>query len=83
MAQSDLVHNENIKLLANSIDRGSTACWVAGVATPYSTAFYAGVVTPYDQQITYLPQILGLICWGLAAFVLHLEARRTLEKLRG
>ena len=39
-AAAKLVANERVKLLANNLDRASTACFTVGVATPLAGALY-------------------------------------------
>lgn len=68
-----LIHNERTKLLANSIDRISTACIAVGVlgralSLPPQYGFWANLISP--------------IAWILAAIALHLMARRLLGRLR-
>ena len=68
-----LIHNEKTKLLANALDRASTACVAVGVL---GQAFsLPPAVSPW----------LGLISgigWLLIALALHLAARRVLGGLR-
>jgi len=75
--QMSLIHNERTKLLANAIDRASTA------------SFTVGVLIPVVATLVGLPgYTLG---WGLAALslswllttlVLHWIARAVLGRLR-
>lgn len=76
---SDLVHNEETKILANALDRASTACLSLGVLAPIAGAFYnvAGMNTS-----AFWPFVLCVLAWFLAAYALHLEARRAIKELR-
>lgn len=72
-----LIHNERTKLLANSLDRASTGCVVAGLITP------AASLAKIDIQPTGLTAstMAGTIIWLFAAVVLHWIARRILGGL--
>lgn len=72
-----LVHNEQIKLAANALDRASTACVTVGVLGPVVAALY-GV----GSHATAGGIALGAILWLIAGGVLHYMARRTLRSLR-
>ncbi|MQB10701.1 hypothetical protein FCH38_08625 [Agrobacterium tumefaciens] len=71
-----LVHNERTKLLANSIDRLSTACVAAGFIAPaVSLANGSGLSIAWG--------IVASTCiWLFTAFTLHLGARHVLGRLR-
>ena len=67
-----LVYNERTKLLANALDRTSTACVVVGLFTPAVTGNLAlGLAT-----------LGSIIIWLLAALTLHLTARFILGRLK-
>ena len=68
-----LVHNERTKLLANALDRASTACLAVGVLGQ------ALDLSPTSQLLANLLSPAGWIC---AAIGLHLLARRILGRLR-
>ena len=75
-----LIRNERTKLLANALDRASTACFTVGIATPvagflYNVANFRGTVPP-------LALAVGLGGWLLIALFLHYLARRVLKGLR-
>ena len=72
-----LIHNEQTKLLANALDRASTACLTVGVLAPIAAALYAasGVFTMSVIVIA------GPLVWIFAAVVLHMSARRILRRL--
>ncbi|MDQ1198914.1 hypothetical protein QE435_004624 [Rhizobium sp. SORGH_AS 787] len=71
-----LVHNERTKLLANSIDRLSTACIAAGFIAPaVSLANGAGLTISWGI-------VVSTLTWLLAALLLHLGARHVLGRLR-
>jgi hypothetical protein len=77
---SDLVHNERTKLLANALDRASTAALAVGVLGPVVTATYG--LAPPDRPVPLLALIAGTILWLVLAVSLHLFASWTLRKLR-
>jgi len=63
-----LVHNERVKLLANSLDRLSTACVAVGVLGK-SLNLAAG---------TTLVSFISVVVWLFAALVLHSSGRKIL-----
>ena len=69
---------EQTKLLANALDRASTACITVGVITPLASFIYgiAGFDTIYVSQAA-----LYIACWFSIAATLHYCARRTLGGL--
>lgn len=77
---SDLVHNERTKLLANALDRASTAALAVGVLGPVATATYG--LGPADRPLPLLGLIVGTILWLAVAILLHMFARWTLRDLR-
>lgn len=66
---------ERLKLTANAINRASTATLNAGVILPL-----AGL-TLLPARIAVADVVATAYIWGMAAFVLHLIARRTLRRL--
>jgi hypothetical protein len=67
------IHNERTKLLANALDRASTACFAVGVigqalSLPPAGQLWIGLLSPAG--------------WILAAIALHLVARRVLGRLK-
>ena len=66
----NLVHNERIKLLANSLDRASTGCLAAGLIGP-TAAIGVSLLASISTAV-----------WLFAAFALHLSARYVLGGLR-
>ena len=70
---SDLIHNERTKLLANALDRASTAFFAVGVL---------GQVFALVPSETAWLRILSIVIWLLAGIGLHLAARRVLGALR-
>ncbi|SFB48660.1 hypothetical protein SAMN03159496_04201 [Rhizobium sp. NFR07] len=71
-----LVHNERTKLLANSLDRLSTACVAAG--------FIAPAVSLSNGAMSFsisLSTAISTVAWLLGALILHLSARRALGGL--
>lgn len=74
-----LIDNERTKLLANALDRASTACFTVGIVTPL-----AGYIYDIGQFRTAVdPAIfgIGLFSWLLSMIILHLMARRVLRSL--
>lgn len=73
-----LIKNERAKLLANALDRASTACLTVGVFGP-AVAFLYGMGTVHIS-----PVALGVggAVWLTAAVLLHLLAQRTLGRLQ-
>lgn len=73
-----LIHNERVKLLANALDRASTACFTVGVATPVAGYLYG--LARYQGGAVFL---IGALCvWFLFGIGLHWLARRALGGLR-
>ncbi|TCP90468.1 hypothetical protein C8J31_101308 [Rhizobium sp. PP-CC-2G-626] len=76
-SDSPLVHNERVKLAANSIDRLATASIAAGFITP--------VVSLANGQVLFglsAPLAISTITWLLTALVLHWAAKHMLGKLK-
>jgi hypothetical protein len=76
-----VIANERTKLLANALDRASTACFTVGVATPLAAWVYDinALRSTYDP----LAMSVGLTGWILAAVLLHIGARVVLRRLIG
>lgn len=74
-----LIRNERTKLLANALDRASTACFTVGIATPVAGYIYN--ISNLRETLPILTIVIGGIGWILACIVLHLLARRTLGGL--
>ncbi|CAN7385138.1 hypothetical protein LJR030_003976 [Rhizobium sp. LjRoot30] len=74
-----LIDNEKTKLLANALDRASTACFTVGIATPLAGYLYN--IGNFGSSISTLRFAFGIAGWFLAAIALHLMARRTLTGL--
>ena len=76
---SELIENEQTKLVANALDRASSACFTVGIATPIAGMVYNignfGALSP----LRLVTPILG---WILLALLLHYLARRRLRRLR-
>jgi multisubunit Na+/H+ antiporter MnhG subunit len=75
-----LVANERTKLLANNLDRASTACLTIGVLTPLAGFLYN--INALQNSLSVLALAFGVFGWLLAAALLHLIARRVLGSLR-
>lgn len=75
-----LVRNERRKLLANALDRASTACFTVGIATPLAGWLYdfGGLRAALDPWT----MALGMAGWLFGAAILHIGARRVLGGLR-
>jgi hypothetical protein len=79
MPSMPLVENEQTKLLANAIDRASTACFTIGIATPLAGFVYN--VSGFRSAIAASELAFGVLGWLAAAALLHLGARRILRGL--
>ena len=75
---SDLVGNERLKLLANALDRASTACLTFGGIAPLATLIFTNgtLGLPADRFA------LAAVCWILLGIGLHLLAQEALKGLR-
>jgi hypothetical protein len=73
-----MIENERTKLLANALDRASTACVTVGLLAPIAALLYGATGTAIE------PVAFGLICssWIFAAAALHLVARLVLGGLK-
>ncbi|MGN6488031.1 MAG: hypothetical protein ACTHLT_09465 [Devosia sp.] len=71
---SDLVYNERTKLLANALDRASTACVAVGGIAP---------VVAVGVSINVGSSVLGAVIRLFAAITLHFIGRMVLGRLRG
>lgn len=74
------IHNERTKLLANALDRASTACFTVGIATPVAGYIY-NISNLRDSLPLSVLAISG-IAWISACGALHLIARKTLGGIR-
>jgi hypothetical protein len=74
-----VLHTERTKLLANALDRASTACVTVGIATPVAGYVYnlAGV----REALPGVVLGLGVAGWFVVGGGLHMLARRTLGRL--
>jgi hypothetical protein len=72
------IDDEKIKLVANALDRASTACLAVGVIAPLAAALYE--MDPNGRAATAV-LALGALIWLAAAIALHLAARWTLNRL--
>ncbi len=73
-----LIQNERTKLLANALDRASTACLTVGVFAPAAAVFYNLTGNAASNPAIYW---VGTFVWLFAAVLLHVEARRVLGDL--
>jgi Zn-dependent protease len=69
---------EQTELLANALDRASTACITVGVITPLAGFIYG--IAGFDT-ISVPRSALYIACWFSIAAALHYCARRTLRGL--
>ena len=70
---------EQTKLLANAMDRASTACFTVGIATPI--AGYVYNVAGFGTSIDPWRFLAGLASWIVGAIALHYVARQVLKGL--
>ena len=70
--------DERTKLLANSLDRASTACFTLGVLGPLAAALFG---IPAGFPVSTPKLVLGAATWFTAAVALHLIARWVLGRL--
>lgn len=73
-----LIENERTKLLANALDRASTACVTVGVLAPVAAVIYGASAT----ALAVWAFVLGGVIWLLVAIVLHMVARWVLGGLK-
>ena len=73
-----LIENERTKLVANALDRSSTACGTVGVLAPVAAVLYGASGTSLEMWTF----VLGGVIWLLAAIALHLGARYVLGGLK-
>lgn len=79
MADLELAAIEEIKLLANALDRASTACFTVGLATPVAATIYGfGNIAVRSNAF----MVICVLGWLSATVSLHYMARRILRKLR-
>ncbi|WP_117191904.1 hypothetical protein [Rhizobium terrae] len=78
MSDLDPAEIEQTKLLANALDRASTACVTVGVVTPLAGYVYN---VPGFNAISGDRAILYFACWLSGAVLLHYLARRVLRRL--
>lgn len=76
-ARAKLIHNERTKLLANALDRASTAALVVGVFGPITGYLYGA-----QPNSTGFAIAIGSAVWMIGAAVLHYFARRALRSLQ-
>ena len=74
----NLVENERTKLLANALDRASTACIAVGLIAPMVVI----LGQPLSDFAMSWTDAKGSVIWLFAAIVLHMAGRRVLGGLR-
>jgi hypothetical protein len=75
-----LIDNERTKLLANALDRASTACFTVGIVTPVAGYFYG--IIDLNAAIERRWPLSAFLGWLILSVALHLWARRILGGLR-
>ena len=75
-----MIHNERTKLLANALDRASTACFTVGIATPLAGYIYN--ISNLRETLPVWVLLFAALGWCSACFALHYLARRVLGGLR-
>jgi hypothetical protein len=75
-----LIDNERTKLLANALDRASTACFTVGILSP--SAGYLYNVGNFRNSIDVALLAVAFSSWLFAVVALHYLARRTLRSLK-
>jgi hypothetical protein len=75
-----MLANERTKLLANALDRASTACFTVGVATPLAGWVYG--LAGLRESLDALTLLIGISGWLLGALALHVLGRWVLAELR-
>ena len=73
----DQAETERVKLLANSLDRASTAMLTLGVFAPIAAAIYA----PPQPAASVLVYLFGAVFWLTGAYIFHWFAARVLGRL--
>ena len=75
-----LIDNERTKLLANALDRASTACLTVGVFGPSVAVLYDLAGTSSHERAILVA--VGSLLWLAAAAFLHRMAYRVLGRLK-
>ena len=70
------IHDEQIKLLAASLERAGTSAVTVGVFAPLAAALFK--IEGINQAL--FPTIMGVLCWVLLATSLYIESQRTLRR---
>jgi len=74
------IDNERTKLLANALDRASTACFTVGIATPVAGYVYG--LVDFNNALLQRWPIAMFAGWLAVSVALHLIARRVLKGLK-
>jgi hypothetical protein len=78
MSALNVAEIEQTKLLANALDRASTACLTVGIATPVAAMLYGfGNATLQNSA----PTAIYIAGWLIVAITLHYLARTHLRRL--
>jgi hypothetical protein len=75
-----LVHNERAKLVANALDRASTACFAGGVIGPW--ALWKLLTDTLPMELVPVALVTVLALWTAAGLALHHLGQRALGELR-
>jgi hypothetical protein len=75
-----LIDNERTKLLANALDRASTACFTVGILTPTAGYLYGMLNFTAVADAVWLLVTAG--GWLFATVALHSLARTVLKRLK-
>lgn len=70
---------EQIKLLANSIDRAATSCFTIGIVTPAAGLIYN--FANFGLSVEVIRLIIGIVLWTIVGVGLHYMARQVLTGL--
>ena len=74
---SNLVQNEQAKLVANAFDRVSTVCFGTGALVPLVALMQGQTAVSWEGSLA------GIGIWVFIGGLLHYEARRVIDTLRG
>ena len=67
---------EQIKLLANSIDRAATSCFTVGIVTPAAGLIYN--FANFGSTVDVVMLVMGVVVWTIVGVGLHYQARQVL-----
>lgn len=70
------IHNERVKLVANSLDRASTGAFGTGVFVPTAAAIFGQLPVSWPYLV------VAIIFWSVVGIILHIEAKRVIALVR-